>query len=360
VVSSLTHGGSERQLYELLRGIDQKRFRCFVYCLSDMTFPYGSLMQEAGAELRVLKRQGYFDVTRVVKLAHRVRRDRIEILHSFLFHANGYAWPAWCLAAAPHLVTSARNCQGYGFLRDWVNRLAMRQSDAIMCNGEAVRSFVAQHYGAPAVRCPVIYNGVDLERFAPPPAAGAPGATGDPGEKVVLTIGRLVPQKDLTLFLQAAGLLLQRLPEVRFLVVGDGPHRALLEDYAAENGLRNRVVFLGERTDVPDLLRRANVFWLTSAWEGLPNVLLEALACAKPVVARDVGSCGEIISHGVNGYLVPRRDATAFVQYTLPLLSNAAQACAMGQAGRRLIEEKFSLPAMIATTEKLYDSILTA
>jgi glycosyltransferase involved in cell wall biosynthesis len=356
VIGQLTYGGAERQLYELSRGLDATRFQCFVYCLSERTFPYGDMIREAGVEVRILKIHGRFDLTRILQLGRLLRKDRIDILHSFLFHANGYAWPARSLAGVPHLVTSARNCRTIGRLRDWVNRLAFQRSDAIVCNGEAVRSFVGRHYRAPAEKCAVIYNGVDLERFTS--STESSSSVWRSGERRVITVGRLVPQKDIELFLDAAALLRQKQTGVRFLIVGDGPRRGALERYAAQNGLGRQVAFLGERADIPALLHAADVVWLTSAWEGLPNLLLEAMACAKPVVTRDVGACREIIRHGVTGYLVPKRDAEPFAQYTLGLLTNPAQASEMGQAGRKVAEEKFSLSSMIRDTAKLYGSLL--
>lgn len=356
VIGQLTYGGAERQLYELSRGLDATRFQCFVYCLSERTFPYGDMIREAGVEVRILKIHGHFDITRILQLASLLRKDRIDILHSFLFHANGYAWPARPLAGVPRLVTSARNCQTVGPLRDWINRLAFQTSDVIICNGEAVRSFIGRQYRAPAEKCAVIYNGVDLERFTP--SMEVPPSVRRSGDRLVITVGRLVPQKDIELFLDAAALLTRKQAGVRFLIVGDGPCRGALERYAAGNGLGRQVAFLGERADVPELLHTADVVWLTSAWEGLSNLLLEAMACAKPIVTRDVGACREIVRHGVNGYLVPKRDAEAFAQHTVGLLTNPVQASEMGQAGRKIAEETFSLSAMIRNTATLYDSLL--
>ncbi|MFQ5902991.1 MAG: glycosyltransferase [Candidatus Binatia bacterium] len=359
VIGQLSHGGAERQLYELIRGMDSNRFQCFVYCLSERIFPYGDKIRESGATLHILKRQCHFDITRILKLAYLLRKDRIDVLHSFLFLANGYAWPAQLFADVPHLVTSARNCKEIGLLRGRINRLAFQMSDAIICNGEAVRSFIVRHYHAPSESSVVIYNGLDLDRFSislfP---IGGKVASRNPDDKLVITVGRLVPQKDLDLFLEAAALLTHKEARVQFLIVGDGPCRKTLERYASRNGLDGKVSFLGERADVPELVQSADVFWLTSAWEGLPNVLLEAMACAKPIVTRDVGACREAVRHGVNGYLIPSRDAERFAQHTLDLLKNPARVQEMGQAGRRLVEEKFCIGKMVREIEKLYCSLL--
>jgi glycosyltransferase involved in cell wall biosynthesis len=206
-------------------------------------------------------------------------------------------------------------------------------------------------------RTVVIRNGLDLDRFAPFSQGGkVAGQRQD--DRLVITVGRLVPQKDLDLFLEAASLVANKKAGIRFLIVGNGPCRGPLERHASRIGLDGKVSFLGEREDVPELLQAADVFWLTSAWEGLPNVLLEAMACGKPIVARDDGACREAVDHGVNGYLVPTRDSEQFAKYTLALLADPARAREIGEAGRRLVEKRFSVSGMVLATEQLYSSLL--
>lgn len=357
VIGQLCHGGAERQLYELVRGLDQDRFRCHVYCLSEAVAPYGPLVERAGAILRVLPRTRHMEAGRLLRLARMFRQDGIRLAHAFLFQANAYAWVARRLARVPHLITSVRNCQGVGLVRDWANRLAFRASDAIICNGEAVKSFVRDHYGAPEGRCVVVYNGVDLARFAPLVPDGAASTDGS-AHRLILTVARLVPQKDVGLFIEAARRLHAAYADARFAIVGDGPSRPELETQVRAAGLEGLVTFLGARTDVPDLLRTADVFWLTSTVEGLPNVVLEAQASGTPVVTRDVGACREIVRHGVTGYLVGARDPEPFVRHTLPLLLDPARARDMGRAGRSAAEQKFSLTQMVRAMERLYDALL--
>jgi glycosyltransferase involved in cell wall biosynthesis len=354
VIGQLTRGGAERQLYELVRGLDRRRFRSIVYCLSEETSPYGERLQEEGVPLRVLPRGRNYEWRRVRALARMLRTDGVTIVHSFLFQANPYAWLAARLARVPRLITSARNTKTIGLLRDIANRFAFRASDAILCNGEAVREYVVRVYGAPRDRCVVVRNGVDLERFAPAdPSAG----TGE-GPSLVLGIGRLVPAKDFELFIDAAALLARRHPAATFAIVGEGPSLAALEQRAAAAGLATALRFLGPRDDVPDLLRQAAVLWSTSAWEGLPNVVLEAAASGLPVVARDVGATSEIVQHGRNGFVIAGRDAEAFAELTHGLLADRPRARGMGREGRRLVEEAFSVERLARTSEALYGAVL--
>jgi glycosyltransferase involved in cell wall biosynthesis len=352
VIGQLTRGGAERQLYELVRGIDRARFQCVVYCLSEDTQPFGEMIAATGVTVKALPRAGRLDFGRVLALARLARSDALDILHSFLVHASGYAWPARRLARVPHLITSARSGRTAGTVRDWIIRQAFRASDAVVCNGQAVREFVTRCYGAPPQRCRVIPNGVEFARFSAHRRQG-PGH-GDGRRPTIVTVGRLVPAKDIGLFLEAAALLRQDQPAPRFLVIGDGPCRPELERAAAALGVSEAVEFLGERVDVPELLAAADIFWLTSSSEGLPNVLLEAQAAAMPVVTRDVGAAREVVRHGVTGYLVPGRDAGAFASLSRRLLADPGRAGAMGLAGRALVEDQFSLASMVRATEQLY------
>jgi hypothetical protein len=171
-----------------------------MYSLSERNVPYADMIRELGATIRVIKRQGHFDVSRIVKLALLLRKDRIDILHSVLFVANGYAWPARVLARVPWLVSSARNCKEIGFLRGWVNSVAFLMSDAIACNGDAVRSYVVKQYHAPRDRSVVIYNGLDLAHFETASRAlKTPESSGNK-KPTVITIGRLVSQKNCPCF----------------------------------------------------------------------------------------------------------------------------------------------------------------
>jgi glycosyltransferase involved in cell wall biosynthesis len=186
-----------------------------VYCLSGSTAPFGEKITAAGVKVRALPRNGRFELSRALDLARHARRDRIDILHAFLVHASGYAWVAKRLARVPRLITSARNCPPMGALQDRLISRVFRSSDAIVCNAEAVRTFVQRQYAAPRERCHVIHNGVDLARFSLASDVGhAP---------TVMTAGRLVAQKDLGLFLEAAALLIRECPATRFLIAGDGP-----------------------------------------------------------------------------------------------------------------------------------------
>jgi len=347
VVGQLSTGGAEGQLLQASRGLDRRRFAPTVYCLSAQVDPIGPLLQREGVTLRVAPRSG---MARVRWLAGQMAADQIDLVHAWLYIANALAWSATRLTKRRPLVTSARNCKVQGRVSQVANCLAFRGSRAIVANSHDVADYIVRHYRAPRDRIRVVYNGIDIERFRPRPQAGE--AAGP-----IVTVGRLVGQKNHALFLRAAAVLAQQGAAVRFAIVGDGPLRASLEAAARSLGIAGRVEFLGERSDIENVLRGASQFWLTSRWEGMPNVVLEAMASGVPVLATDVGGVRELIRDGVDGFVLPPDDAAAFARHARALLDDPARLSAF-KAAARARAEAFATPQMVAALARLYEEVL--
>jgi glycosyltransferase involved in cell wall biosynthesis len=348
MIGQLTVGGAEGQLWELVRRLDARRFAPTVYCLTGTRPAVHDDLARAGVTVRMVGSGG---AARAWRLARMLRADHIDLVHSWLFIANAYAMGARLCGARQPLITSARNCKVQGRASQLVNLLAFRSSRAIVVNSQNVAAFIARHYRAPADRIRVIHNGVDTQRFRPAPAL--PDAPPGP----IVTVGRLVAQKNHEMFLQAAARVGRDHPDLRFMIVGDGPLRAALEARAGQLGLAARVTFAGERRDVEAILRAASLFWLTSRWEGMPNVVLEAMASGVPAIATDVGGTRELIRGGVDGFVVPEGDAAAFVQLSRELLADPALRLQMGAAARARAET-FSTARMVSALSDLYDAAL--
>lgn len=343
VIGQLTTGGAEGQLRVLCAGLDPARAAPIVYCLSADREPYGAQLERAGVPLRVLTGGR---LARVRALRAALAADRIDVVHAWLFIANAFAWAA-TRAGGPPLVTSARNCKRSGRLLDALNRRAFADSAAIIVNSRQVGDYIAAAYGAPADRTTVVYNAIDLDRFPPPPTPRPEHAPR------VIMVGRLVAQKNPLLFVAAAAALRRRLPAVRFRLVGDGPLRAEVERAARAAELGDALELTGERHDVPALLHDADLFWLTSDWEGLSNAVLEAMAAGLPVVATDVGGTAELVDAGVEGYVVDAGDRDALVARSLEILSDPDRLTRM-RAAARARAAQFSRAAMVRATQAVY------
>jgi len=350
-IGALTYGGAERQLVELLRRLDRRRFHPIVYCISDKTDPFGPQLEALGVTVHVLGREVRTDFGRAMALAKALRRDRIDLLHSWLYIGNMYAVLARFSGAVRWFVPSARSCTTKGGLHLRVlNVLAFRCADRIVCNAHRVGEYIASKYLAPRAKIQVIHNGLDLDRFAPRPAPHTDGPR-------IGTVGRLVPLKNLPMFIEAAASVRAQCPTATFSVVGVGPERAPMEHLVRERGLSDAVVFLGERHDVPELLQEWDLFWLTSLWEGLPNVVLEAMACGVPVISTDVGGVTEIIHDGIDGIVIPAHGVRELVRHSIELIQDTTRRRAMGAAARTRAQA-FSLGRMAGAFERLYAEVL--
>lgn len=343
IIGQLTTGGAELQLCELLERLDRRRYLPIVYSLSEARGPAAKRLEEADVPVRYV---GSVAVPRARRLAAAMQRDRIALAHSWLFLANTYAWAASWFGSRVVLVTSARNCKSQGRLHHIGNMAAFRHSARVIANSAEVRDYVVRRYRAERDKIEIVHNGVDTERFH------AVEMSGD-APPIIVTAGRLVTQKNPQLFVEAAARLRERMPNTRFRMIGEGPLRPLVLAAARAAGLSDAFELMGERCDMEDLLRSARLFWLTSSWEGLPNVVLEAMASGLPVIATDVGGTGELVRSGQEGFLVPPDDADAFARHAVSILRDPALEMRLKAAARRRSLE-FSLPRMVAGTESVY------
>ena len=243
-------------------------------------------------------------------------------------------------------------------------RRANRRFDRIVApSREILRALVAEE-NADAARCVAIPNGVDTQRFRPADAARRARlrAQIDCGadDWLIGCVASFSPVKQHATLVAAFALLHERHPRARLVLVGAGPLRADIEAQIAALGLGNAVRMLGARSDVEQILPALDVFVLASSTEGMSNAILEAQACGLGVVATAVGGNPELVTHGVNGLLVPAADATALAR-ALDDLASARQRCrGFGEAGRRTVQERHSVAAMTMAYENLYEELADA
>jgi glycosyltransferase involved in cell wall biosynthesis len=221
---------------------------------------------------------------------------------------------------------------------DWV--------DGIVAVSEDVkRSILETMAGIPAAKISVIPNCVEVSRYR---------RRGDgeelrrklgcgAREHLMTTVATLKPQKGHRFLLEAAARLVPEFPHLRVLLVGDGELRDELQRFAAREGIQENVHFLGTRADVPEILSASDSFVLPSLWEGLPMALMEAMASGLPVIATDVSGTREVMLSGETGALIPPGDVQALVEAMMSILEDPGSWRAMGAAGRKRVEEQYSV-----------------
>jgi glycosyltransferase involved in cell wall biosynthesis len=363
-------GGAQRHLVEVLRRLDRRRFAPLLCCLSTDRGDAFDLLDEVRALGVPVLDAGLRDtrnalasphtLRQVIRIAAELRRRRVQVVHSYLFHANWFGTLAGRLAGAPVVIVSKRSMDVYPRARErWACRLSNRLAHRVTAVAEAVREHVHREEGCPREKVVVIPNGVNADQFGTAASSTAQEVLGAGGDgKVVGTITRLVWKRGHEELLEAAALVAEREPGARLLVVGDGPLRPTLEQKVKERGLEGCVRFLGAVPRAARLLPHFDVFVLSSVWEGMSNGLLEAMAAGRPVVATRVGGNPEVVVDGESGLLVPPRDPQAMADAVLRLLREPELACRMGEAARRRVEAEFTLPGMVRRMERLYEELL--
>jgi glycosyltransferase involved in cell wall biosynthesis len=356
VIGELGKGGAEYQLYELLRGLDRTRFAPTVVALAAGGY-WAEPIRALDVPVREIPASGSADLGRLRRLRGELRALSPHVLHTVLWSGNSYGRLAAIGLSIPVVLTAERNVIARPSWQVMVERTLDRLTDRYLVNCRAIADGLVEREGLPREKMLVVHNGIDLGRLPPfvvdrRPARIALGF--DPDRRLVAQVGRLAPQKDYPTFLQAAARVAAEHADVDFLVVGEGELRAALVEQAASLGIADRVRFLGLRHDVPAVLGAVDVFALTSLYEGLPNVVIEAMSAGAVAVATDVGGTADLVAPGETGILIHPRDAGTAAAAIGRLLREPDTRVRMATAARRRIEDDFGMEAMVRRTSEIY------
>src|SRR6185437_10351619 len=213
--------------------------------------------------------------------------------------------------------------------------------------------------GVPAERTTTVHEGIDLRHVQTAPPVNVHEAFWLPhGAPVVGNVAALVPHNGQRHLIEAAHLVVQEMPDARFVILGEGELREALERQVREYHLEKHVLLPGFRTDVLGCIKGFDLFVLSSVTEGLGTSLLDAMACARPIVATRAGGIPEIVEDGINGLLVPPRDAHALADAILRALRDPELRRRLGDAGLARVNERFTVERMIAATAAAYQRIV--
>ena len=320
----------------------------------------GGLLEEdlrrAGIPVHVLCKRGRWDLGVLGRLTSLMRTLRPRIVHTWLPTSNLLGTLAATAARIPVRITSERASDVWkGRLWHCADRMLNPLIHRVITNAEAVRCHLLSQGAAADRKIVVIRNGLDIAAFdkaaESPPEAPLP----DAGNRLTIgTVGRLEPQKGMRYLIEAFSLLPGDLPPANLWIIGAGPEEEALRKQVALSGLESRITLLGFRRDIPAILRQLDLFALPSLWEGLPNVVLEAMAAECPVVATSVDGTPEAVEHGRTGLLVPPEDSSSLADAMARLLRDAMLRSEYGRAGRHRVARDFSMERMVNETSELY------
>jgi len=322
--------------------------------------PDGELRKRAaeGLELVPLAPKSEVDLSAAWRLNRVIKKLQPDVIHAHDAHGVAMAGLALSLGAAsakngePPLVVSRR--VDFHLRHNSFSRWKHRQVDCFIAASEAIRQMLITD-GVPAERTVTVHEGIDVDHILAAPLVDVHQAFFLPhGSAVVGNIAALVPHKGQRHLIEAAHLVVQKLPDVRFVILGEGELREALERLVREYHLEKHVLLPGFRTDVIGCLKSFDVFVMSSVTEGLGTSLLDAMACSRPIIATSAGGIPEVVDEGVTGLLVPPRDHTAMADAIISLVGDEARRRAMGDRGFARVNEKFTVERMIAGTAAVY------
>jgi sugar transferase (PEP-CTERM/EpsH1 system associated) len=362
VLHTLRVGGAEVLAARLARRL-RDRYRFLFVCLEEL----GSLGEELSAEgfpVHVLGRRPGLDWRLALRLAGLLRRERVDVIHAHQYTPFFYAAVARPLGRRVPVVFTEHGRHFPDFPRRKrmiANRLLLGRRDRVVAVGQTVRNALVRNEGIPAERVGLVYNGIDLGRFATGSYDRATvrrelglGAE----DLVILQVARLDYLKDHATAVRTVRRVVRQRPDTRLVLVGEGPEGPKIRELVGQAGLTDCVRFLGLRNDVPRLLAAADLFLLTSISEGIPLTLIEAMAAGLPIVSTRVGGVGEVVEDGTTGLLAAAGDEDVLAQHVLALAADPHRAREMGRLGQARAEAFFSERGMHDRYSELYRELL--
>lgn len=365
IIDEASVGGGQQHVLWLAECLDKSKFKVVVACE-----PKGYLVNTLH-ELDILHFplviSNKFNISALVQCRNLVRSLKPSIVHTHGGTAGFYGRIAAVIAHVPHIVHTYHGIHYLHwkkslkrFMFHLTDRILVMITDMIVCVAEddynlAIRSGLIKKN-----KSAIIYNGIDVKRFKVSQTQKREVINSEKkSERLVIgTIGRLHEQKGHIYFLQAVKFILSEYPKMRFHIVGDGDLREQLERLAQQLGIINSVRFLGSRMDIPEQLAKMDIFVLSSLWEGLPIVLLEAMAARKPIVSTSVNGIPEILQDGKSALLVPSRDSQALANAIKMLIQDTGLSKRISNCAYRLVCQKYDMKIMISHTENIYNKLL--
>jgi starch synthase (maltosyl-transferring) len=356
VITDLDRGGAEKILVSLAKGLDRSRWLPSVVCLGGE----GALAAELRAvnvPVHILNVNARRPIQSVARLARVFRKIKPRLVQSFLFHANVASRLAAKLAGSPPVIGGIRVAEHQKRWHLRLERLTQSLGLGWVCVSQGVKDFSIEQAHLDPLRLHVIRNGVDLSQSDAVRATERISLDVSHEAPLALFVGRLEEQKGVDILLDAAARLVDLPCPWRLLIVGEGSLRREVGRRLRQDGrLAERVRLFGRREDVPSLLKAADVLVLSSRWEGLPNVILEAMAAARPVIATQVEGTREL---DYGGWRVASEDVAGLSEAMSEAFCNLPEARDRGKEGRLAAERKYSLASMVAAYEDLWSRVLS-
>jgi len=318
--------------------------------------PDGELRRRVaeGLDLIPLAPRTEMDFPTAWKFSRLIKRLSPDVIHAHDPHAIAMAALALSLAGTPASALVASRRVDFHLRGNSFSRWKYRQVDCFIAASNAIREMLVAD-GMPPDRAVTVHEGIDVDHVVAAPPVNVHETFWLPHHApVVGNVAALVPHKGHRYLIDAAHLVVRQIPDARFVILGEGELREHLERQVRDHRLEKHVLLPGFRTDVLGCIKGFDLFVMSSITEGLGTSLLDAMACRRPIVATRAGGIPEIVEDGVNGLLVPPRDARALAAAIVRALEDEAVRAKMGAAGFARVSERFTVERMIEGTAAVY------
>ena len=362
LITGLKIGGAEIILYDSVKNLDKKRFEPVVVSIIPIA-EIGERIQKLG--IKVLSLNARFKCNPFIffRLILIFKKEKPRILHSFLFHSIFLGRIVGRFCKVPIIVSSIHSEYMGGFLRNRLLRITNSLDDVVTIVSQKAAETMIKLKTVSANKLLVIYNGIDLNKFIFQDKKVKEEIRKElnlkKDDKVLISVGRLFEAKGYPYLIEAIKILKKKHPDIKLLVLGDGPEGKKIKEHIKELKLEKNILLLGQKESISEYLNASDVFVMSSLWEGLPIALLEAMAGGLPVVATRVGGVPEVVEDVKSGFLVELKNPRGLAEKIVKMLEmSEEERRKMGERGRKIVEKKFSIERMIKEYENLYQKLL--
>ena len=370
VFDNMEFGGGERLFAQIINRLSDKKYKIMVACL-----PTGAFIEKiegSGARVKTVDMRNRFNVGVILRLSNLIKRENVDIVHSQGARADFFARLASKLAKVPITISTVQMPVGgfdvnpiKKFIYVTLNRFSERFVDKFIVTSDTLEKTMIEKHRIEPQRVVKIYNGVEVDKYCIENEEVVQRKSRYRKESgieedvpVIGVIGRLVWQKGFEYFIEAIPNILKTFNKARFLVVGEGPLENKLNVKSKMLNIEDKIIFTGFRSDIKDILASINILVMPSLLEGLPMILLEAMAMAKSIVATDIDGIKEVLNNGETGLVVPPKNPTALSEAVVGMLNYQDKAYQMGLAARMTVEQRFGADIMVKKVEDVYEELL--
>ncbi len=364
LISPIGFFGAENVMIQLSKELFSCDYSNYVGILGNSQRSYIDTADEAGKyglNVKIFPCRGKFDIKSILKIRNFIKNNKIDIIHSHGYKSNLYNLLA-SIGLRVKRITTCHNWLGstakmrfYAYL----DKLLLNKFDKVIVVSNDLNAEVLKR-GISPKKVQLIYNGIDLKRFQPDNLNNISFKEllgFQDGSPLIGTVGRLTEEKGHNYLISAFANMISELPDAKLLIVGDGPLRNSMESQVKNLGLQNKVILMGTRRDIPEILNIIDIFVLPSLTEGVPMALLEAMAAKKPIIATRVGAISNIIKNGYSGLLVEPKDSNALYCSMNCLINDKAKAFSMANEAFECVKSKFSSLRMAQEYINVYESL---